>query len=894
MTAAPLLETKFHLPSAHGRVVTRGRLSALIGRATSATLTLVSAPAGFGKTTVMTELAHGLGPERVSWLSLDPSDNDAVTFWTYVAEAVERAVPGSATTARASLTGAQGTSDAAVTLLLNGLAAADSNLVLVLDDVHVIESPTIHAQLGYFLDHLPARVHVVMGTRADPAIPLARLRARGGLVEIRASDLRFSAEEAEHYLATMGLTLAPGEIDTLEGRTEGWIAALQLAALSLQGRTDASDFIASFAGDDRHIVDYLAEEVLRRQSAPIREFLLRTSILSRFTASLADAVTARQDGAAMIELIDRGNLFVVALDDQRRWYRYHHLFGGVLKAHLAAEAPGELDLLHRRASDWFESNGDRPTAVEYALQAGDPERSATLVELAIPEMRQFRREATLRRWGQAIPRDEMARRPVLAVGYAGAIVSANESDGVDQLLTGAERQLAAGPAIMVADPAELRRLPAMIELYRAALSKLGGDLEGNVAHARRVLELVDEDDAVGRGGAETFLGLAAWGAGDLDEGYAWYTRGMSSLELGGLISDVVGAGIIGADIRMAAGRLSEAKQIFEAGLARAMQSKPPLRGATDMHTGLAVIAYQRGRLEEAEAHLEAGRRLGDELGFPREPYRWRLVRARLLQAAGDLEAALPLVDEAERLYLSEFSPDIHPVPAIRARMLIAHGRVAEARGWVQRVTVSPDDKLTYVREYEHTTLARLLVAEASGGDAAALTIALALLDRLAAAAETGRRDGSRLEILVVQALARQTAGDVTGALAALDAAIALAERDGYVRVFLDEGPAMMQLLKSAARRSTAPRHLQVLLRSGEGTTAVTRPAAQTGGLIEPLSERELAVLRLLRSDLGGPDMARQLFVSLNTLRSHTKSIYAKLGVGSRRAAVRRAEELGLI
>ncbi|HEX4898388.1 MAG TPA: LuxR C-terminal-related transcriptional regulator, partial [Candidatus Limnocylindrales bacterium] len=891
MTARPLLETKFHPPIAHGRQVPRTRLSEQIGRAASATLTLVSAPAGFGKTTVMAELAHRPGAGRVTWLSLEPSDNDPVSFWTYVIEALERAVPGVGGAAIGDLAAGRGAVDVATTLLLNGLAAIETDVILVLDDLHVIESPEIHQQLGYFVEHLPARVHVVIGTRADPAIPLARLRARGSLVEIRASDLKFSAAEGARYLENMGLALRADDVAALERRTEGWIAALQLAALSLQGRPDATEFITAFAGDDRHIVDYLVEEVLRRQPPRIRDFLLNTSILSRFTAPLADAVMAADDGAATIELLDRGNLFVVALDSQRRWYRYHHLFGGVLQAHLAAEQPAQVAILHRRASDWFEEAGDRPAAVEHAFHAGDPARTAELVELAIPELRQYRREATIRRWVDAIPRDVVASRPVLMVSYAGAILSANLTDRVDELLTGAEQRMTSGEPPVVVDHAELRRLPAMIELYRAALSKLHGDLEGNIAHARRVLELVDEDDDIGRGGAETFLGLAAWGMGDLEEGYAWYARGLASLERGGLLTDVVGARMIGADIRMAAGRLTDAMRIYEDGLARATRTQPPLRGVTDMHTGLADVAYQRGRLDEAQAHLDAGRHLGDELGFPREPYRWRLVRARILQARGDLEAALALLEEAERLYLSEFSPDIHPVPAIRARVLIAHGRLAEARAWAVRARVTPADALSYVREYEHVTLARLLVGEGTDRGSRALPASLELLDRLLAAAEAGRRDGSRLEILVVRALALHAAGDADGAVATLDEAIGIAEPEGYVRVFLDEGPAMTQLLQAAARRSGAKEYVQHLLR-GSSRPEPVPPASQ--GLVEPLSERELEVLRLLRSELDGPGIARELVVSLNTLRTHTKNIYAKLGVGSRRGAVRRAEELDLI
>jgi LuxR family maltose regulon positive regulatory protein len=365
---------------------------------------------------------------------------------------------------------------------------------------------------------------------------------------------------------------------------------------------------------------------------------------------------------------------------------------------------------------------------------------------------------------------------------------------------------------------------------------------------------------------------------------------MVSLERGGLATDVVGAGIIGADIRTAAGRLTDAMRIYEDGLARATRTEPPLRGATDMHTGLAEIAYQRGRLDEAQAHVDAGRRYGDELGFPRDPYRWRIVQARILQAQGNLEAALPLLDEAERLYLSEFSPDIHPVSAIRARMLIAHGRIREARTSAQRAGLTPTDELSYVREYEHTTLARLLLAEASDGGLELLPAALALAERLLTEAEQGHRNGSRLEILVVLALARHAAGDVAGAFAALDAAIEIAEPDGYVRAFLDEGPPMTRLLKAAAKRPGASPYVQELVRA---STGAQRPLVSQGP-VDALSERELEVLRLLRGDLDGPAMARELVVSLNTLRSHTKNIYAKLGVGSRRAAVRRAEELDLI
>ena len=890
--AGPLLETKFHVPTSHGPLVARERLSERVASAGRVTLTLVSAPAGFGKTTVLSELARHPDGALVAWLSLEPSDNDPVTFWTYAVEALDRAAPGVGSAARTILAGGPGSIDAGLTTLVNALAGVETDVVLVLDDFHAIESATVHEQLAYVLEHLPAHAHIVLGTRADPAFPLARLRARGGLVEIRASDLRFSPAEAASYLDAMGLSLTDGDVATLEARTEGWIAALQLAALSLQGRPDASEFIDAFAGDDRYIVDYLVEEVLRRQPDRTREFLLKTSILARFTGPLADAVTGQDGGRATIEALDRGNLFLVALDDQRRWYRYHHLFGDVLQAHLAADHPEEIPALHRRASDWFADHGEPGEAVDHAFRAGDAEHAADLVELA--ESPRWPAFDASRPSPDGVPRsapDVVTRRPVLAVGYAGAILSLNSQDRVDELLTGAERKLADPADRVVVDVAEFERLPSVIELYRAALAKLRGDLEGNIAHARRVLDLVGERDHRGRGGAAAFLGLAYWGMGDLGDGYRWYAEGMAELEKAGHITDLVGGAVVSADIRLAEGRLGDAKRIYEDGLALANRSQPPLRGAADMHTGLAEIAYQRGQLAEVTDHLDVGRRLGDELAFPRDPYRSRVVRARLLQAWGDLDGAIPLLDEAERLYLSEYAPDVRPVAALRARLLVAHGRLAEARAWGNRVGLSAEDELTYVREYEHTTLARLLVAETADGDPGALALALGLLDRLLAAGEAGHRDGSRLEILIVQALARHAAGDTPGALAALDAAIVLAEPDGYVRVFLDEGPAMARLLKLAAKRTVAPRYTQALLQA-ISTGAERAPARQ--GLVEPLSERELEVMRLLRSDLDGPAIANELVVSLNTLRTHTKNIYAKLGVSSRRAAVRRAEELGLL
>jgi LuxR family maltose regulon positive regulatory protein len=493
----------------------------------------------------------------------------------------------------------------------------------------------------------------------------------------------------------------------------------------------------------------------------------------------------------------------------------------------------------------------------------------------------------------------LERRPVLLVEYAGALLSVHQYDRVRELLDTAERWLGGDRAPdeprepAVADRAAFSHLPAMLTLYRAALAKIDGDTEAHLAHARHVLEVVDSDDHLSRGGAEAFLGLASWESGDLEAAYRWYSNGMKSLEKAGRIADLVGGAITTADIRLAQGRLTDALVLYEQGLDVATRGgKPFLRGVADMHTGVGEVRYRRNDLAGAATALEDSLRLGDDLGFPRHPYLVRLLQARLLQADGDVDGAVRAFDAAEARYVADFSPNVRPIPALRAAVQVAHGRLADARQWAAATHIELDEPATYIREHELLTFARLLVAEArAGGNGASLERANALLDRLLAAAEAGARNGSVLEVLVVQALARHAAGNTEGALQSLDRAVALAEPERHVRVFLDEGPGMTPLLRVAAKRSGASAFAGDLLRAalpGRGRSAA--PSV----LVEPLSERELEVLRLLRSELTGPEMANELVVSLNTLRTHTKNVYAKLGVTSRMAALRRAEELGLL
>ena len=480
---AALLESKLRVPARRPDAVARPRLAERLGAAARLPLTLVSAPAGFGKTTLLTEWLAGVpaGTADVAWLSLDHRDNDPALFWTYVVTAVQRAA-GVGAGALQLLTSSPPSPDAALAALLNELDDLPRDLLLVLDDYHLVEASQIHEGTAFLLEHLPPRLHLVLAGRADPPLPLARLRARGQLAEVRVSDLRFTPEESTAYLnGPMGLRLGEGDVAALNGRAEGWIAALQLAALSMHGRDDAGAFIAGFAGDDRYVVDYLAEEVLSRQPDGVREFLLRTSVLERLTGPLCDAVTGREGGRATLVALERANLFLVPLDDRRRWYRYHHLFADVLRAHLLDEHAGEVPELHRRAAAWFEAEGDTAQAIGHALAGGDPERAADLMEGALQAMRRARREAELTGWMRSLPDAVVRARPVLAVAFVGALAQVSEFGTVGERLADVERSLRPDggawpeqppPGLVVVDRDGFRSVPANIELYRAALAPL--------------------------------------------------------------------------------------------------------------------------------------------------------------------------------------------------------------------------------------------------------------------------------------------------------------------------------------------------------------------------------------------------------------------------------------
>ncbi len=931
----PILGTKLHIPVPRRQLVSRDRLTDRLrtGKASVPRLVLIGAPAGFGKTTLMTQWVTSLGTGSdevgtvaapaltVAWLSLDAGDCEPLVFLTDLLAAVGTVSPEIGSDARALLESDRGTpTEAVLVSLVNDLDTMAGPTVIALDDYHVIDSPAVHKAVTFLLDNLPPQTTLAMTTRADPPLPLARLRARGELLEVRAADLRFTPDEAGAFLNdVMGLHLDPAHVAALEARTEGWAAGLQLAALSARSRADSStaldDFVEDFSGTHRFVLDYLLEEVLDTQPEEVRAFLLDTSVLDQLTGSLCDGVTGRNGGRETLEALERANLFVVPLDDQRQWFRYHHLFADALRTQLAAQDPGRVQRLHRAAAGWYAEQGMLADAVPHALAGADAERAADLIELALPDLRRRRQTHTILDWLVPLPDDVVRRRPLLATFLAWSRLAEGDVDGVEPWLAAAEAGLDATPPAGAATDAlaeaaeereqEIRSLPAMIEVYRASVAQARGDVDGTVAHARRALERAGAEDHFPRGAAAGFLGLAAWAAGDLTTAVDTFSQCVASLRAAGMVADELGATVVLATMWLARGRPDEARRLYERALDAADSCPGPVLPTTgDLHVGLAGVLREQGDLDAADTHLQVARDLGDRASLLENRHRWYVAAAGVLRARGDLDGAVRLLDAAEPLYVHGFFPDVQPVAAARARVRIAQGRLDEAGAWARDAGATADDEPRYLSEFDQLTLARLLVAEHRAGSAPdGLSDATRLLDRLVAAAEDADRGGSLVEAQLVRALARYAGGDVEGALGDLGDALRLGVPTGYVRLFLDEGAPMEQLLRLAAGHldASGSGHATQLLDASQTSRAAesaaptpTSATGRPGPTGEALSEREIEVLRLLSTDLSGPEIARHLYVSVNTLRTHTKHIFTKLDVNTRRAAVRRAGELNLL
>ncbi|MEL7333798.1 MAG: LuxR C-terminal-related transcriptional regulator [Cyanobacteria bacterium J06560_2] len=911
----PLLETKLYHPKWSAKRVSRPRL---IGQMQPPRkLTLVCAPAGFGKTTLLAEWIATVPTGDVAWVSLDQSDNNPATFWTYLITALKNVQPDFG--AR-SLSLAQSSQPPAIEsilmILLNELTAIEADIVLVLDDYHVIETQTIHHGIGFLLSHLPPQVHLIISSRADPPLSLARLRSHGELTELRVRDLRFTPDEAAAFLNQgMGLEIRPEDVSALEQRTEGWIAGLQLAALSLQGRENVSDFVAAFSGDDRYIVDYLLEEVLQRQPEHVRRFLLQTAILERLSGSLCEAVCSeavcseaigRNDGQSMLETLERGNLFIIPLDNKRQWYRYHHLFADVLQAHALKECPEQIPSRHRQASEWYEQNGLFSDAIRHALAAKAFERAAGLIEQVWPAMRNRQQETTVLGWLKAIPEPLVRARPILSAVYALSLLNTGQPDGVEFHLRNAEQTLAKAEGLITNPEAEQYRfLPASIANARAFCAQSRGDFIGAIAYAEQALALLPAGDNNERGVTAAFLGLAYWTSGDVAAAYQSFSEALAIFQKLGNIQILVSAALGLANMGLAQGRLQATvktcEQILQ--IAEQLAAKQPglvFRGLADVYLGLSEIRYEQGDLAAAGQLLQKGEALLEQGSVAGVNYLWWLVKAQLTAAKGDLDTALKQLQEAAQLYRRRSPiPNVRPVEALKVRWWVQQGRLADALGWMQGWGLSVDNEPEYLREYEHLTLARVLIAQHRSDPEERIHRVMGLLTRLLAAAEAKERVGSIIKIRVVLALAHEAQGDLPAAIASIERALTLAEPEDYVRIFTECGNPMARLLQAARSRDITPiyttRLLAILDTWGQQNKESSLPSSSTPQqLIEPLSQRELDVLRLLNTELSGPEIARELVVALSTVRTHTKRIYSKLNVTNRRAAVKRATELELI
>jgi LuxR family maltose regulon positive regulatory protein len=874
-----------------------------IGLPSGRRLALISAPAGFGKTTLVSEWISSC--ERpVAWLSIDEGDSDPIRFLTYLISALQTINAGiGAEVLRALQTSQPPPIESILTTLLNEISTIPEEFSLVLDDYHLIDSRSIDNALTFLLEHLPPQMHVVITTREDPNLPLARFRVRDQLTEVRVTDLRFTSSEAAEFLnQVMGLDLSAEDVTALETRTEGWIAGLQLAVLSMQGNQDVHGFIQAFAGDHQYIVDYLVEEVLHRQPESIRSFLLQTAILDRLNGPLCDAVTGEPGGKERLETLRRGNFFLIPLDDKRHWYRYHHLFADVLQMHLKTEQPDQVPVLHRRASEWCEQNHSVIEAIHHALAGMDFERTARLAETTWQAMYESFQSDTWLSWVKQLPEKLIRSRPVLCTQIAWGLMNAHEVDASESRLRDAERCLE-GPSdgMVIVDKEQFRSLRARIAFARAYNAQTQRDFLTAIKYVELVFEFISEEDQFLRAQTTAILGATYLINGDLDAACQSMSNWIdNSLKVGNYFAAFAYAMAEKADILTAQGHLREALKTYQQSLQLATEhDSRVLRVMVHPYLGMSMLYHEMGDDKAAEQHLQKSLELASLHKSVDWSYRRCIAQARLKESMGELDAALELLEEAKFFYIKTLMPHTRPVDAIKAKIYLKQGRLFKAEEWVNKQGLSVDDELIYLREFEHIVLARVLLAKyQKDRDEHVILKALDLLERFLKAAEDGKRLGSVLQILITQVLAYQVKGDTSKAYAALERTLTLAQPEGYFRIFVDEGEPLRSLLlgfRGAIEKQSRGNNHELSNYVDKLLSGFARPMhIQQSSLIEPLSQRELDILRLFKTELSGPEIAQELVIAISTVRSHTKSIYSKLGVNNRRAAIKRATELNLI
>jgi LuxR family maltose regulon positive regulatory protein len=885
-----LLTTKLYAPSVPPDLVPRPALIERLDGGLRHKFTLISAPAGFGKTTLVAAWTRDAG-RPVAWLSLDADDNDPARFTSYLIAALQEIDERIGQAAQAML-GSPTPPPMAVllTALVNEMAATPEPFILVLDDYHLIESLPIHQLLGFLLEHGPPQLHLVVLSREDPPLSLPRLRARRQMVEIRQHDLHFSPNETASFLRqTMGLDLPAHDIATLHRRTEGWIAGLQLAALSIRGSDDPTGLIDSFAGSQRYVLDYLIEEVFGQQPPDMQEFLLQTSILDRFCALLCDAVTGREDGRDLLLHLERANLFLVPLDARREWYRYHRLFGDLLAHRLRLEHEQELPELHRRASRWYADHSFPADAVRHALSAEDWESAAMLIVSGLSAALLSRGEVlTVRRWCQAFPEGELHARPQLCLDYAWTLILTEQFDAAEPCLAVVEE---AGQA------SGNRAWLGGVATARAHIARVQGDGAAALAFSERALALLPEDDLSSRGIVAVNLGIAQWYRGRLAEAEVALAEAQRAAHASGNAHVEFAARLFATRIVVAQGHLGQAavrlRQIIEDG------GRVPVV-ALALY-GLSSLCYEWDQIEAAEDHVRRGIELAAPGGSAELLAAGYGTLGVLAQMQGDVAASQAALDRAGSFLAQAGDPAV-----ARSFHFVCRTRAALARGDLDAAAVAaaqvprPKEGGSFP-EYLQLVANEVHVLLAQGRREAAAERAAALYAMVSHA-------GWRQVAIQARALQAVAAADHDEALAFLGDALAAAEPEGYLRTFLDLGDPMRELLGAAAARGLVPDYARRLLAAfGAPSPAVlaepsppvaSRPSStvrpRSSPLIEPLSERELEVLSLLVTGQTYREIAGALCVSVNTVKTHLKNVYGKLGVNDRRAAAAVAAELGLV
>ena len=903
-----LLATKVCAPHPRPGLVPRQRLVERLVAGTQHELVLVCGPAGFGKSSLLADWAHR-GQRTVAWLSLDEDDNDPSQFWRHVAAALDVYRPGLAEQVAAQL-GAPSTSSfkTSITVVINSMAEAGAPVVLVLDDYHLIEEPAVHRSVEFLLEHLPSALRMVLASRGDPPLPLARLRARGQLTELRAPDLRFTAAESTELLrAAIGPELSDSAAAALVERTEGWAAGLQLAVLSLRGRGDVAGLVEAFSGSHRFVLDYLTEEILDRQDQQMREFLLETSVLERVSAPLCDAVRGRTGSQQLLEEVERANLFLHPLDESRRWWRYHILFADMLRAHLCKLDPHRVAALHGAAALWYERNDLPDQAIRHALSAGDATRAGRLIERHVEDQILRRNEAaTLDRWLVALPPEALDSRPRLRLGQAVAALMGGRLDEAESLLTIAEHAFEHA-SLEPYEPSVgrtasiLHNVPAIVATCRADLARQRGNAELAYRLARQAeAHLADEDRMLGSI-VRYNVAMADWMDGRLNDAERQLNDVVATRAASGERHLVLRALYNLGGVQQAQGRLGAALRAYRRGLEMA-SVHPSLASAGMAHVGLAEVLYERDELDSALEHASLGVALCRELAYAPPLVTGLLILARIQQARGEPAAALDALSLAEGV-----QPQVinlrNPVAVAAARLTLANGRVRDAINWVDMRGLAADDEPTYPHEGEYLVLARVLLATR---DCRRASVLLRRWGELAAAQQ---RTGSVIELLALEALAHACAGDRPKALADLAEAVALGAQEGFVRTFADEGSAMAPLLGEllVGRRlehlvgnNVVPRtYLARLAAAFDRIGAPVLPISRRGavaaaGLVEPLSAREHEVLALLAEGLPNQAIADELVITMDTVKRHVSHVLAKLAVNNRTQAVVRARQLGLL